>query len=297
MGLVDIAKFQIQHLVAFDGDGIVGEVDVRDEAVFGCAGVVEDPLGVFVAIGRVGHGVDRAAVKAGADEFEASLPLVHEIDAHFVLSLADFCLCLGDLCLEVVLLGVVGQTVEDVVALGVQLQLQLAELLTEHGDLLAGEHGLRLHVVGALHIDRFVADVVEFSDVVDDDIGEESVAFLHGVADVGLHFQNVDVLRCAYGVFVETDISIVVGVDRAADGIEDEKDERHDEGSGKDDLLLGEFLLLLFQQEEGVFLLGMLFKLKFFHSMGVVVTKLWTLGTLASRWICMRLSDRSFICV
>lgn len=56
-------------------------------------------------------------VKAGPGNFLVIVGQGLEIDQHGVLSLSDLGLGLGNLCLEVVLFGIVGQTIVDVVAL------------------------------------------------------------------------------------------------------------------------------------------------------------------------------------
>lgn len=121
--------------------------------------------------------------------------------------------------------------------------------------------------------------------MIENDIREQCIAVLNRVTGISIHPKDVDIVGCADFVRLQCDVAIIVRVDRPAKHIDDDQDERHEEDSRKEHLLLGQPFVLVLEQVECVGFLGVLFILEIFHRMFVVLTKPLALGTLASRCI------------
>ena len=149
MAVCIVGMLDNHHLLAFEHQGFVAHINLRDVGIGWCTAVVYKSRVVDAGVG-VRHG---SICSAGSSSTHKTVGGVLSlcIDFHLVGLLSQFLFYLGNLSIQGIALGVVGKTVVDVRTFRGFLFSQFGKSGTQHRNLLLGEFSLYLHVVSLLY--------------------------------------------------------------------------------------------------------------------------------------------------
>ena len=251
--------------IALEDQRLVAYIDFRDVGIGWSAAVMYQSLAVDARVAGVGHGGIVGAGTSSRHEVIGGV-LSLGIDFHLVCLLSEFFFHFGNLRIQGIALGVVGESVVDIRALRSLLLFQLCQTGTEHRDFFLCQLCLYLHVVRFLYSRRQDVGVILVDDVAQQNVGVEGITLVYHFSHLLVYLEDVDVINSRDGVFIDGDVSVVDRPYHSCDDIVCRQYDDEQEDQCEDDLLPCQSVALRLEQVGHCLFLWRAIILKLIHS-------------------------------